>query len=163
EACGLSRPLAAKRGAETSRWGNPGLVFGAWAKEQPSSPSCFCTALAERHAFGGASWQTCGRPGSAPWRSICRAMAHANRCANSPLRDLPATWRAPLPRADLNAPPVGHSLGGMLVQTLLRRRPDAYRAAVLACTSPAFGKPDGEWQRRFIASRLSPLDAGNTM
>jgi len=58
---------------------------------------------------------------------------------------------------------LGHSLGGMLVQTLLRRRPDAYRAAVLACTSPAFGKPDGEWQRRFIAARLSPLDAGNTM
>src|SRR5262245_5448427 len=34
---------------------------------------------------------------------------------------------------------VGHSLGGMVAQTLLRRRPDAYRAAVLVCTSPAFG------------------------
>jgi pimeloyl-ACP methyl ester carboxylesterase len=57
----------------------------------------------------------------------------------------------------------GHSMGGMIAQTLLRRRPDAYRAAVLACTSPAFGNADGEFQRRFVADRLGPLDAGKTM
>src|SRR5262249_53142771 len=34
---------------------------------------------------------------------------------------------------------VGHSMGGMVAQTLLRRGPRAYRAAVLSCTSPAFG------------------------
>src|SRR5687768_15379316 len=33
---------------------------------------------------------------------------------------------------------VGHSMGGMVLQTLLRRRPDGYRATVLSCTSPAF-------------------------
>jgi len=38
---------------------------------------------------------------------------------------------------------VGHSMGGMVVQTMLRRKPDGYAAAVLSCTSPAFGKPGG--------------------
>jgi 3-oxoadipate enol-lactonase len=58
---------------------------------------------------------------------------------------------------------VGHSLGGMIAQTLLRRRPVGYAAAILVCTSPAFGSPDGALQQRFIAQRLQPLDAGGTM
>src|SRR5262245_61680222 len=58
---------------------------------------------------------------------------------------------------------VGHSLGGMVVQTLLRRRRHPYRAAVLACTSPAFGSADGQVQRRFLAARLAPLEAGTSM
>jgi 3-oxoadipate enol-lactonase len=58
---------------------------------------------------------------------------------------------------------IGHSLGGMIVQAMLRRRPDGYRAAVLSCTSPAFGNPDGEFQRKFVDDRLGPLDAGKTM
>ena len=58
---------------------------------------------------------------------------------------------------------VGHSMGGMIVQTMLRRRPDAYRAAVLACTSPAFGNADGDFQKKFVADRLRPLDAGAAM
>jgi len=58
---------------------------------------------------------------------------------------------------------VGHSMGGMVVQTLLRRRPDGYRAAILSCTSPAFGNPSGDFQKKFVADRLAPLDAGKTM
>ena len=58
---------------------------------------------------------------------------------------------------------LGHSMGGMIAQTMLRRRPDAYSAAVLACTSPAFGNPDGAFQRKFVAARLGPLDAGKTI
>ena len=58
---------------------------------------------------------------------------------------------------------VGHSMGGMIVQTALRRRPDGYRAAVLCCTSPAFGDPTGEFQKKFVADRLAPLEAGATM
>jgi len=58
---------------------------------------------------------------------------------------------------------IGHSMGGMVAQTALRRRPDSYRAAVLACTSPAFGNPDGDFQQQFVAARLGPLDAGKTM
>jgi len=58
---------------------------------------------------------------------------------------------------------VGHSMGGMVVQSLLRRRPEGYRAAVLSCTSPAFGNPAGDFQKKFVADRLAPLDAGKRM
>jgi 3-oxoadipate enol-lactonase len=58
---------------------------------------------------------------------------------------------------------LGHSMGGMIAQTMLRRRPDGYHAAVLACTSPAFGNPDGDFQQKFVAARLGPLGAGQTM
>jgi 3-oxoadipate enol-lactonase len=58
---------------------------------------------------------------------------------------------------------VGHSIGGMIVQQWLVKHPRAARAVVLAQTSPAFGKPDGDWQKSFIAARLGPLDRGETM
>lgn len=58
---------------------------------------------------------------------------------------------------------LGHSMGGMIAQTMLRRRSDAYAAAVFSCTSPAFGNPGGDFQKKFVADRLDPLDAGRTM
>jgi 3-oxoadipate enol-lactonase len=58
---------------------------------------------------------------------------------------------------------LGHSLGGMIAQTCLRRRPRGYRAAVLSGTSPAFGNPSGDFQKKFVADRLEPLDRGQTM
>jgi 3-oxoadipate enol-lactonase len=58
---------------------------------------------------------------------------------------------------------VGHSIGGMIVQQWLVKHPLAAAAAVLAQTSPAFGKADGDWQKSFIAARLGPLDRGETM
>ncbi len=58
---------------------------------------------------------------------------------------------------------VGHSIGGMIVQKWLAQSPKSARAVVLAQTSPAFGKADGDWQTSFIAARLGPLDRGETM
>ncbi|WP_445216703.1 alpha/beta fold hydrolase [Bradyrhizobium sp. Pa8] len=58
---------------------------------------------------------------------------------------------------------VGHSIGGMIVQKWLAQSPKLARAIVLAQTSPAFGKADGDWQKSFIAARLGPLDRGETM
>jgi 3-oxoadipate enol-lactonase len=58
---------------------------------------------------------------------------------------------------------VGHSIGGMIVQQVLAKNPDIARAVVLAQTSPAFGKPDGDWQKNFIDARLGPLDRGETL
>jgi 3-oxoadipate enol-lactonase len=58
---------------------------------------------------------------------------------------------------------VGHSIGAMIVQQWLVQQPHAARAVVLAQTSPAFGRPDGDWQTSFIAARLGPLDRGETM
>jgi len=58
---------------------------------------------------------------------------------------------------------LGHSLGGMVAQASLRRRPHAYRAAILCATSPAFGNPGGDFQLKFVMSRLGPLDQGRTL
>jgi pimeloyl-ACP methyl ester carboxylesterase len=58
---------------------------------------------------------------------------------------------------------VGHSMGGMVAQAMAARAPQRLSALVLACTSPAFGKPGGDWQARFVADRLAPLDAGGGM
>jgi 3-oxoadipate enol-lactonase len=58
---------------------------------------------------------------------------------------------------------VGHSIGGMIVQQWLAKHPRAAVAVVLAQTSPAFGKPEGDWQKQFIEARFGPLDRGETM
>jgi 3-oxoadipate enol-lactonase len=58
---------------------------------------------------------------------------------------------------------VGHSIGGMIVQQWLIKQPGTATAVVLAQTSPAFGKAEGDWQRQFIEARLGPLDRGETM
>jgi 3-oxoadipate enol-lactonase len=58
---------------------------------------------------------------------------------------------------------VGHSIGGMVVQQWLVTHPREAAAVILAQTSPAFGKADGDWQKAFIEARLGPLDRGETM
>jgi len=58
---------------------------------------------------------------------------------------------------------VGHSIGGMIVQQWLVKYPLVAGAVVLAQTSPAFGKPDGDWQKSFLDARLGPLDRGEKL
>jgi len=54
----------------------------------------------------------------------------------------------------------GHSMGGMIAQEVVARYPGRVQGLILSATSPAFGKPGGDWQREFLASRFAPLDAG---
>jgi 3-oxoadipate enol-lactonase len=58
---------------------------------------------------------------------------------------------------------LGHSMGGMVAQEVVARRPELVSKLILCGTSPAFGKSDGQWQRDFIAERTAPLDAGRSM
>jgi 3-oxoadipate enol-lactonase len=58
---------------------------------------------------------------------------------------------------------LGHSMGGMVAQEVVARRPDLVSKLILCGTTPSFGKPDADWQREFIAQRTGPLDAGKSM
>jgi pimeloyl-ACP methyl ester carboxylesterase len=55
---------------------------------------------------------------------------------------------------------VGHSMGGMLAQEIHALAPGRVAGLVLANTSPAFGRPEGDWQQAFLRQRFAPLDAG---
>ncbi len=56
----------------------------------------------------------------------------------------------------------GLSMGGYIAQEFLALHPSRVRAAVLMCTSAAFGKPGGDFQEKFLAARLKPLDEGKS-
>jgi 3-oxoadipate enol-lactonase len=55
---------------------------------------------------------------------------------------------------------LGHSMGGMVAQEVAVLFPKKVQALLLVATSPAFGKPGGDWQAQFLRSRFAPLDAG---
>ncbi|GAB3183051.1 alpha/beta fold hydrolase [Hydrogenophaga aquatica] len=58
---------------------------------------------------------------------------------------------------------IGHSLGGMVALQAWTVMPERIQAMVLAATSPAFGHGSGDFQQQFLAQRLAPLDAGQTL
>ena len=58
---------------------------------------------------------------------------------------------------------LGHSMGGMIAQEAFALSPQDIHGLVLFATSPAFGKPGGDWQQQFLQSRFAPLDAGAGM
>jgi 3-oxoadipate enol-lactonase len=104
-----------------------------------------------KHRYRTIAWDMPGYGGSAPLPAVSiAALADA-------LQDFLQQVRAMKPIL------VGHSIGGMIVQQLLAKHPRIASAIVLAQTSPAFGKPDGDWQKAFIEARLGPLDRGETL
>ena len=58
---------------------------------------------------------------------------------------------------------LGHSMGGMIAQEAVALFPEKIHGLILSATSPAFGKPGGDWQQQFLQSRFAPLDAGSGM
>ncbi|WP_430641301.1 alpha/beta fold hydrolase [Bradyrhizobium forestalis] len=101
--------------------------------------------------FRAIAWDMPGYGGSAPLTSV--SIAALAKALQQFIEQLGAS------RPIL----IGHSIGGMIVQKWLGQSPKLARALVLAQTSPAFGKADGDWQKSFIAARLGPLDRGETM
>lgn len=57
----------------------------------------------------------------------------------------------------------GHSLGGMTAQEIYAAAPERVSGLILSATSPAFGKPDGDFQKKFLQDRFAPFDAGMSM
>jgi 3-oxoadipate enol-lactonase len=97
------------------------------------------------------AWDMPGYGGSAPLQSVSiAALAGA-------LKDFLQQVGAVKPIL------VGHSIGGMIVQQLLVHDPIIAEYVVLAQTSPAFGRSDGDWQKEFLDARLGPLDRGETL
>lgn len=58
---------------------------------------------------------------------------------------------------------IGHHIGGMVAQEVVARRPDLVQRLVLCGSLPAFGGPDADGQREFLAQRLEGLAAGASM
>ena len=58
---------------------------------------------------------------------------------------------------------VGHSMGGFVAQEAWARFPELVRALALCFTSASFGGTGSDFARQFIAARIGPLDAGQTM
>jgi 3-oxoadipate enol-lactonase len=104
-----------------------------------------------RDRYRAIAWDMPGYGGSAPLQNVSiTALASA-------LKDFLHQVGAVKPII------VGHSIGGMIVQQLLVHDPIIAEYVVLAQTSPAFGRPDGDWQKEFLDARLGPLDRGETM
>ena len=104
--------------------------------------------------FRAVAWDMPGYGHSAPIEPYT-FKGLAERCINL-IESLAAAGRPPLTL-------LGHSMGGMVAQEVIVRRPDLVGRLVLCGTSSSFGKPDGEWQRQFVQERSAPLDAGQTM
>jgi len=57
----------------------------------------------------------------------------------------------------------GQSIGGMLALEMALVHPDCVVSLALIGTTPAFGGRDDSFKDQFIAARLKPLDAGQTI
>lgn len=58
---------------------------------------------------------------------------------------------------------VGQSIGGMIALETAIRAAERVRTLTLIATTPAFGGRDPSFAEAFLAARLAPLDAGQTM
>ena len=51
----------------------------------------------------------------------------------------------------------------MTAQEVFAAAPERVSGLILSATSPAFGKPDGDFQKKFLADRFAPFDRGMSM
>lgn len=126
-------------------------------------------AIVFLHGVGGHSqaWEYQLASFGTDHRAIAWDMPGYGQSARLPETTFPALADALLALLDhlgLERPHiVGHSIGGMVAQEFIARHPGRAASLVLSATSPAFGNPDGDFQKKFVAARLAPLDAGRSM
>lgn len=141
-----------------------GSDFPVAFREQGDGP-----AIVFLHGVGGDSlvWQDQLGHFGADYRAIAWDMPGYG--GSAPLDDVSFAGLADalarlLDHLELQQPHiVGHSIGGMVAQEFIARYPNRVASLVLSATSPAFGNPDGDFQKKFVAARMAPLDAGKTM
>jgi 3-oxoadipate enol-lactonase len=136
----------------------------------PQEPTNAPLGVVFIHGVGGsaAAWQrqveSFGAAGYAPLAVDLPGYGGREPIQHTDFERLSEDVEAQIANAGLVRPVlVGHSLGGMIAQTMMRRKPQGYQAVVLVGTSPAFGKAEGEFQRQFVDERLAPLRSGRTM
>ncbi|MBL8484376.1 MAG: alpha/beta fold hydrolase [Rhodocyclaceae bacterium] len=119
------------------------------------------------HGIGGGSWQwepQLEHFAQRGYRALAWDMPGYGASACIEPYDFPGLARAALALLDHEqvdqAVLVGQSFGGMLALEIHALAPWRVEAMVLAASSAAFGSRDNEFQRRFIAARLAPLEAG---
>lgn len=126
-------------------------------------------ALVFLHGVGGdaASWEFQLDAFADDYRAIAWDMPGYGRSAPIDPVIFPAFAEALVrlfDHLDINkAHVVGHSIGGMVLQEAVALYPDRFLSLVLSATSPAFGNPTGDFQKKFVEDRLRPLDEGQTM
>ncbi|MBL8473132.1 MAG: alpha/beta fold hydrolase [Rhodocyclaceae bacterium] len=119
------------------------------------------------HGIGGGAWLWQAQVeyfAAVGYRVLAWDMPGYGASASIDPYDFPGLARAALDLLDAHgiarAVLVGQSMGGMLALEIHSAAPRRVEGLVLAATSPAFGSQNGEFQRRFIAARLAPLEAG---
>jgi 3-oxoadipate enol-lactonase len=141
------------------------LAHLAWGPSTGQDPSAPLAVLLHGVGGGRAGWASTGaalaaqgwrvlaadQPGYGLSRTIAPYTLHGMAAAVGQL----IVWAGAQ-----SALVVGHSMGGMVAQELCAVAPQQVAGLVLAATSPAFGKPEGDWQRSFLQARFAPLDAG---
>ena len=138
--------------------------FGYEAEGNPSSP-----ALVFMHGVGGAArgWRNQLEAFGDRYYAVAWDMPGYGGSASLPVVSIKTLSDALhdflLQIGAQNICLVGHSIGGMIVQQYLVDHPHGATSVVLAQTSPAFGRADGDFQKQFIDSRIGPLDRGETM
>ena len=126
-------------------------------------------ALVFLHGVGtdGTAWQPQLRAFADEFRVIAWHMpGYADSDPHTPLTfpDLATGLGNVLDNLEIEAAHIiGHSIGGMVAQQFAASFPQRVHSLTLSATSPAFGKPDGEWQQEFVRKRLEPLEAGKTL
>lgn len=101
--------------------------------------------------FRAVAWDAPGFGRSRPWDDLSFA---AMADAAAAVLDTLAAEKAIV---------IGQSMGGMVALELAARHPDRLRALVLSATSPAFGDPNGPWQKQFVQDSLAPIENGSRL